>query len=218
MTDPAPTAPSTLQFTEEMKGFVTIGSEDYQEGYKRGKEAKTAFMFRLTIAIDDVERFVDDAQHLGSATGYIDCEALGGRLPVETGWFNLFVDAAAGNRKYMHYRLLFADGVGGQHTMVGFKDVHDDPGFDVWEDTTTLFVRVISGHIPPDGDDGKVAAAGILKIHPVDFAQQLTTFRVSGPSIGAPAGALTGFNQLFLGKLWETYAKLVPDPEEAGKD
>jgi cholesterol oxidase len=214
VTDAATTTPSTLQFTEEMKGFITTGSDDYQDGYTRGKDEGTAFMFRLTIAIDDVDRFVAEPQHQGSASGYIDAEALGGRLPVEKGWFNLFVDAAEGNRKFMHYRLWFADGVGAKHTMVGFKDVHDDAGFDVWEDTTTLFIRVLGGHVPPDGEDDDIAAAGILKIHPVDFAQQLTTFRVSGPSLGARAGALTAFNKLFLGKLWETYAKLVPDPAD----
>jgi cholesterol oxidase len=212
----AATSPSTVQFTEEMKGFVSIGTEDYQGGHDRGKEAGTAFMFRLTIAVADVDKFVAEPDHLGSATGHIDCEALGGRLPVETGWFNLFVDASEGNRKYMHYRLLFADGVGSELTMVGFKDVHDDPGFDVWEDTTTLFVRVFNGHLPPGSDDGEAVAAGILKIHPVDFAQQMTTFRASGPSLGARAGALTAFNKLFLGKLWDTYRAMVPDPEADG--
>ena len=67
--------------------------------------------------------------------------------------FNLFVDTEPGV-KHMLYRLWFRDGVGHPLTLTGFKLVRDDAGFDVWKDTTTLFTRVLRGHVEEGGDDG----------------------------------------------------------------
>lgn len=205
-----------IEFTEEMKGFFTFGTDDFEKGHDSGKERGDGLMFRLTIAMDDIDRFIADPQHLGSASGYVESEALGGRRDVERGWFNLFVDEG-GQRSSMRYRLWFTDGVGNPATLVGHKDVHDDPGFDTWSDTTTLYVHILPGHVSPeDGDPPAPSGAGVLHIHPVDFAQQLTTFRARGGSVADRAKGLAAFNKLFLGKLWSTYGRLVPTADEDG--
>ena len=134
---------STLEFTEEMKGHVTLGMVDFAEGARRGKEEDSALMFRLTIALDDVAGFVADPSHEGTASGWIECERLGGRLEVDRGVFNLFVDGDDPGLRRMLYRLWFSDSVGNPLTLVGFKTVRDDSGFDVWPDTSTLHVRVL---------------------------------------------------------------------------
>ena len=86
----------------------------------------------------------------------------------------------------MLYRLWFSDGVGHPLTMTGFKLVKNDAGFDIWKDTTTLFTRVLRGHVPEGGDEPpRVVASGIIIIRARDFAKQLTTFRSTSPSIGA---------------------------------
>lgn len=135
---------------------------------------------------------------------------MGGRTDVERGWFNLFV-AAPGGRRRMLYRLWITDPAGTPVTLVGFKDIGDDPGFDVWSDTTTLYVRLLKGHVPPpDGDaviettsaGDDVIAAGRMLIAPLDFARQLTTFRAVGPG---GARAIAAFGALFLGELWRVY-------------
>jgi cholesterol oxidase len=139
------------------------------------------------------------------AVGYLQCDALGGRLPVEQGWFNLFVDVAPGV-KHMLYRLWFADGVGHPLTLTGFKLVKDDAGFDVWKDTTTLFTRVFQGHVAEGDEEGaEELAAGILIIRARDFAKQLTTFRAGGPALGAQLGALVKFGVIFVRQLAEAY-------------
>ena len=119
--------------------------------------------------------------------------------------FNLFVDAEPGV-KHMLYRLFFRDGVGHPLTMTGYKLVRDDAGFDVWRDTTTLFTRVLRGHVEP-ADDGaaELVASGVLRIRARDFAKQLTTFRVSGRGAGSALGALARFGWIFLGQLAEAY-------------
>jgi hypothetical protein len=197
---------STVRFTEEMLGHVTFGETDFARGARSG-EGAAAFMFHLTIEVQDMDRFAHDPLRPANATGYVHCDALGGRLPVEQGWFNLFVDVAPGV-KHMLYRLWLRDGVGHPLTMTGFKLVEDDAGFDVWKDTTTLFTRVLQGHVEESGDDDAVElAAGVLRIRMRDFAKQLTTFRATGPGLGAQLGALVKFGVIFMQQLAEAYLR-----------
>lgn len=208
---PAPTPAATttvtgLHFTEEMKGFVTPGADDFEAAARAGASAGRSLMFRLTITIDDVERFLHDPDLEATATGWVQCDLLGGRLPVERSWFNLFVETDDPARTHMRYRLHLRTGDGRPLTLTGFKVVADDPGFDVWRDTTRLYVRVLDGHVAPAEDEGAtVRATGVITISVPDFLRQLTTFRARGPNRRAEAAALAAFGRLFLGQLWETY-------------
>ncbi|MGI8684945.1 MAG: hypothetical protein ACR2MO_07645 [Acidimicrobiales bacterium] len=196
-------SPDNLRFTEEMKGYITLGEPDHRKGFREGKDAKRFAMFHLTIVVTDVDRFLADPAHEASATGWVEAEVLGGRMEVEKGIFNLFVDTGDPELTRMLYRLSFADNDGCPLTLTGFKDVKDDPGFDVWTDTSTLYTRILRGHVDADGEaTAEVVASGILNIYLVDFMKQLTTFRVDGDH---RAKALNDFGGLFLGKLWDLY-------------
>ncbi len=201
---------TALEFTEEMKGYVAFGEQDFDRGYRRGREEGTYLMFHLTIAIEEVERFIADPEHEAPAVGYVECEALGGRLAVEAGVFNLFVVEGTARRRRMRYRLPFRDGAGHPLTLSGFKVIEDDPGADLWDDTTTLFTTVLAGH-PAPGEEASAepVAVGLIRIHVLDFLRQLTTFRTTGPSVGAELSALGAFGELFLGELWEVYKNFV---------
>jgi cholesterol oxidase len=185
-----------------MKGYLTRVESDFDRGYRAGKEAGAAFMFHLTIATEDIDRFIADAEHTARAEGWVQSDAFGGKLPVGEGVFNLFVEERPGYKR-MLYRLPFADGEGRALTMTGFKEVRHEHGLDVWSETTTLFTRVLEGHLEPEQDAGAtVLAGGILHIHPLDFARQLTTFRTD------PAhrvDAIARFGALFAGELWSVY-------------
>lgn len=196
---------TSLEFTEKMKGRVTFGVEDPRAGGGRGRSS-AALMFRLTIEVLDVDRFVVDPRLEASARGYVRCDALGGQLPVERGVFNLFVPGDAPGERRMHYRLQVRDGAGHPVTLVGVKEVRNDPGLDLWSDTTTLYVRLLRGHVDPTEDgDAPGVAAGILRIKLYDFLWQLTTFRARGPHVRARLRAVTSFVRLFLGNLWQVY-------------
>jgi cholesterol oxidase len=145
-----------------------------------------------------------------TATGWVHCDALGGRLPVMQGWFNLFLDVEPGV-KHMLYRLWFYDGVGHPLTMTGFKLVESNAGFDVWKDTTTLFTRVLRGHVA-EGEDAEAVASGIIVIRARDFAKQLTTFRSTAPSPAKGLGALVQFGVVFVRQLAEAYLRRRPRP------
>jgi predicted acylesterase/phospholipase RssA len=213
-------AKTKVAFTEEMKGHVTFGEMDYDRGARQGKKDGTSIMFHLTITVDGVNRFVTDPDHdTEDVKGYVECEALGGRREVEQARFNLFVDDADPARKRMFYRLFFRDDKGSPLTLSGFKDIRDDPGMDLWHDTTTLFTRILKGHVSeaeeraasqdPAAFAEIVVASGIIIIHFFDFLKQLTTFRAEGPTFSDRTSAMARFGRLFLGKLWDVYARNV---------
>lgn len=213
---PAPAGgerPTSLSFTEEMKGHAALDVDDPEQGRDLGRQRKQQLAFRITVTAHDVDRFVDDPAHPATVAGHADCDVLGGRLPVEHGWFNLFTRDDDPARRRMLYRLHLRAPGGSPLTLVGRKDIHDDPGADLWPDTTTLYVRLLAGHVQPDGDAGAaVLGAGVVTVRPADFVEQLTTFRATGPH---PARALERFGRLFLGELWDVYgSRLRPPPEE----
>lgn len=205
MTTPSD-APTSVRFTEEMKGHVGLGEQDFEAGVARGRSEGTFCMFHLTIEVPDIDAFRDDPLRAGTCQGWVGAEVLGGDMPVERGVFNLFVDDADPGRKWMRYRLWFRDAAGHPLTLVGFKDVYDDAGFDVWSDTSTLYTRILAGHVD-EGDDGdaRVVAAGILRIWARDFLRQLTTFRTQGPTIADRWRALRLFGATFVAQLYGVY-------------
>ena len=196
---------TSVRFTEEMKGHVSFGEPDYERGAREGREAGTRLMFRLTIEVEDLDRFAADARRTAGVGGWVGCEALGGRLPVEGGAFNLLVDEAGTGRKRMLYRLFFRDGVGHPLTLAGTKVVGAGPGTRVWRDTTTLYTRVSRGHVEEGDEPAETVASGILRLGLPGFLRQLTTFRATGGSSAARASAVGRFDALFLGGLWQVY-------------
>jgi hypothetical protein len=110
----------------------------------------------------------------------------------------------------MLYRLYFQDGAGHPLTLSGFKDVKDDPGFDLWSDTSILYTRILQGHVASEQEkQAEIVASGIIQIHMLDFLKQLTTFRIEGSTSAARVSELTRFGIFFLGKLWDVYANQV---------
>lgn len=217
MTDriPDPDA-TTVRFTEQMKGFVALGRRDPHDAFEDARILDEKFMFELTIQTADIDAFVADPAHAGTATGYVEADILGGRAEVDRGWFHLFIQPGDNADRRMVYRLWITPDSGQPFTVLGVKEVHDDPGFDLWDDTTTLYVQLLDGHVPPPetgergelhpSDDQTVVGAGVLRIKPLDFARQMTTFRTTGPGGAAAIGA---FGSLFLGQLWDAYAGLA---------
>jgi cholesterol oxidase len=206
---------TSVSFTEEMKGHVAFGEEDFHQGERLGREQGTELMFHLTIETDDFDRFRADTSHPAVPRGWIGCEALGGRLAVEGGLFNLFVDHPDGGKR-MLYRLHFRDGAGHPLTLNGFKVVRDHRGLDLWPDTTTLYTRLLSGHVDAREDaEAARVASGVVRILPLDFARQLTTFRARGGSAGRRGRALAGFAGLFIGDLFKVYGSRASEAAPA---
>jgi cholesterol oxidase len=192
---------TSLSFTEEMKGFYVTGESN--PGGAELAEHRERFAFRLTITAEDVDRFLTETEHTAKTEGWIDAAACGGRRQIARGWFNLFAPAGAPDRRLMKYRLYFTDGADQPRTLSGWKNVHHGPPTHIWPDTSTLFFRVLAGHVPEGEDErARIIGAGTLHIELTDFARQLTTFRTSGPH---RISALARFGKFFAGELWDVY-------------
>src|SRR5262245_1339541 len=198
-----------FQFTEDMRGFVAVGQTNFEDGYKAGQAAGTPLMFHLTLKTEDLDRFLSVSEHQAQALGHVEGSVVGGRCPVEKGWFNLFVDTADKHHKRMVYRLFFRDAAGNKRTLIGHKEVQGQPGFDVWQQTTTLYTNILEGYLQEaDEATATSVAVGILHIGIGDFMKELTTVRAFAPTLGERVAAVSRFGQFFLGSLWDTYAHL----------
>jgi len=203
-------AATRLQFTEDMKGYIALGETEFQRGFDVGSERKTFLQAHMTIEIEGVDHFITDPQHAAAIEGTVTCDAFGGARPIDSGTFNLLVPGKDYTDKRMFYRLHFRDASGNPLTLSGTKIIRDDPGFDVWSDTTTLFTHIYKGTVTAEQEkDAEVLAAGIIRIGLLDFLKQLTSFRVEGPTLSDRTAALGRFGRLFLGKLWDVYAREV---------
>jgi predicted acylesterase/phospholipase RssA len=209
---PTPGTPfARLEFTEEMSGFVGAGSTQYAEGEAAGRAKNQPLKVRLTIQVANVDHFIVSPQHEGSLSGWVESPIVGGRAAVESGQFNLLVDNQNVDRKEMKYRVICKRQNGPRYTLSGFKKVESDT--DVWTATTTLFTSVYEGEVAAGGENNAVVIGrGLIRIGFVQFLQQLTTFRVEGPTPAARLQALSQFGVLFMGKLWDVYGATLARP------
>jgi cholesterol oxidase len=144
-----------------------------------------------------------DPQHPAHIVGSVTAPALALQpLTVTAGAFNLFVvDGQHPNTRRMRYRMTLTAEDGRRYFFDGFKLIHDDPGFDLWTDTTTLFIT-----IHQSDEAGPVCGKGVLTISPADFAKQLTTVQITNAAhIMERLKALARFGRFFAGALYDTY-------------
>jgi predicted patatin/cPLA2 family phospholipase len=203
----APPAPTSLRFTEEMKGHAARGVTDPAAGDTKGRADGTPLAVRLTVSMNDLDRFITDPGHQASANGWVESPLIGGRRPVADGIVNLLVSDADPTYKEMRYRLFFTDDKGAPLTLTGVKNIHDDGGFDIWPDTTTLYTTILPGTVRNDDASMVPVAAGIIRIHWDDFLRQLTTFQSDAPTLGQRIAAINRFGVFFFGKIWDVFLR-----------
>ncbi|XKE44914.1 hypothetical protein LG302_16275 [Halomonas organivorans] len=191
-----------IAFEETMQGGFALGETEPAEGAAAGRRAGTRLAMHAAVAIDDLAAFVADPEHPGRLAGRIDFPPLGVDLAAPTGVFRLFSPARGdGGGRRMVYELAFtADG--DAYYLAGEKRVHDDPGPDLWRDTTTLYTRLHRG----EDAAGEVVGAGILELGVPQLTALLTTLRVTGDG---DARTLATFGGFFFGELWDLYAPLA---------
>lgn len=216
--------PLGLEWTEVMKGHVTraiiaAGNPgEYRAAEEIGREDGSAIEYRVTVIIDDLDAFIADAEREAIAEGHIDSALFGRGRPIEEGRFNLFVVDPETFHRRLIYRLKFVGEDGRPYLLDGFKDVHDDPGFDVWSDNTTLFTSIRDGWSTAD----RVIAQGIIHVRLPDFLRQLGTIRIrNSRSAGESATWLGRFGTFYFGEIWDTYIRghvPVPVPAPAVED
>jgi hypothetical protein len=183
-----------MTFRETMAGPLALGATEPETGAADPAAAELAIHCEITI--DDIDRFIADKEHTGSIAGSVDYAPFAEGLPVTGGTFNLFSPGAEPEERIMGYRLAFEHG-GKAYFLAGRKHVHDEEGFDVWKDTTTLYSVLHEG----TDESGPVAGAGILSLGVEALTRMVSTMR---PTDGG-LEPMIKFGRLFLGSLWDTY-------------
>jgi hypothetical protein len=195
-----------VSFRETMSGGLNLGSTDTAEGAKAGRSAGTLMSLHAAISIDDVQAFIADPQHLGGLSGSIDFPPLGTGLPSKCGVFRLFSPTDNPKLKLMVYEMGFQAG-GKDYYLAGQKNVAQDPIYELWRDTTTLYSLLHEG---PD-KSGPVVGAGILTLGPEQLIQMCVAMHATNAATPAEAAkAVSDFGRFFLGELWETYVSKAP--------
>jgi cholesterol oxidase len=188
-----------IQFTETMRGYWQPGIE------------KSPFEFTLTITSDDLEEMLNNENHQARMVGTVIAPMLSAQpLTVTYGEFNLFIidPDEVGIRRIL-YRMKMTAEDGKVYYLDGYKLIHDQPGFDLWADTTTLYITIHDGN----SIRTPVLGQGILNIQPTDFMRQISTLRVTNTNNLQQRLELTArFGHFFAGALFDTYSEIFAKP------
>lgn len=199
-----------IVFSETMEGYVSAAAATFEDGCKDGEAARQTLALHITVTIDDLSSFLQQPGHAGTLAGRVDCPLLGGVCPVQSGTFCLFHDTADLDRKIMYYQMYCTTPSGEPFTLVGKKQVQHTTPFDLWRDTTTLFVNVYRGHIDPQKPAQDLWMTGILNLGVGDFMQVLRRLRATDAQGGTSLRGLAAFGTFFAGKLWDVYGPHMP--------
>jgi cholesterol oxidase len=198
-----------VQFTEAMRGFFSLGSDlDFVEAAEQGRESDSRLEFTLTVNSDDLYDMLRRPDHSASLYGSVSVPALSTEpFSVTKGTFHLLtVDPDEVRTRRMTYKMPMEHPDGRTFFLHGFKRIHDDRGFDVWSDTTTLFVSVHEG----EDESGPVVGRGVLRIKTKDFSKQLRTFKITNAGgIARRLKAMADFGKFFAGALYDTYGGVL---------
>lgn len=200
------TAAPGISFRETMQGPFALGATEPEQGHAAGDAAGTTLAMHVTVTVRDLDRFVADPDHNGSLAGTIDFAPLAMAMPTGEGVFRLFAPADEPGTTLMVYELPFTHD-GQAYYLAGAKKVRDDPGFDLWSDTTTLYTRLHAG----TDATGPVVGAGVLRLDAAAFAKVAASVRaVDADSPVQAARLVAQFGAFFARELWKSYAAMAP--------
>lgn len=194
-----------IAFKETMSGGFSLDTHDPETGEKQGNRAGTELAMRVEVSIDDIDRFIEQSDHAGHLSGTVDFPPLGMAIKTQRGVFNLFSPTDAPDTKHMIYELGFVH-QGQQYYLAGKKVIRDDPLFDLWDDTTTLYTQLYKGR----DKTGEIIGAGILTLGVKELLKLISSMEVTNPLLETDKLAtISKFGRFFIGELWDTYVMRV---------
>jgi hypothetical protein len=182
-----------VSWTEELNGRLSFDQTDFNQAMLDGRRCR----LRLTLKINDMDHFLENpVRRAQVAEGFLN---FGERMDVWWGEFELLSPASELFDQLhlrMRYRLNLRNGMGDEFRLRGFKLIENDPGYDSWSDTTTLFVRLYTGSWPTTDAhktssqrdwqqeareelpefDKELKATGILLLSRGGFAREVRSF------------------------------------------
>ena len=202
-TSPTPSPSIGVCFTERMSGWLSPTSATEPAPQPRPADA-VDLTFLLTIEWPSVDALASGPECLAASVGTVRCRLLADEpLTVARGAFQLFVDTDG--RRVMRHAFEATSLAGERFECVGWKNIVDDPGPDLWYDTRTLFLEVsrVRGH------QRILVGRGVVQTRPRDLGAQVSTIRGITPSLREDLQARASFLGTFLGGVREVYGGLV---------
>lgn len=190
-----------IGFRETMQGWFALGVSTPEEGARLGERNKQRLAMHAEVGIADLDVFVSDRNQKGSLSGQIEFQPLGGSFAAPQGVFQLFTPDPNHQTRRMVYELAF-EVQGKPYYLAGEKQVRDDPGFDLWSDTTTLFTYLHEG----SSRQGSIVGAGILSLGVPQLLAMLRSMHTTGEG---GMGTIARFGSFFFGQVWDVYAPHV---------
>ncbi|MER8839689.1 alpha/beta fold hydrolase [Mesorhizobium sp. M0913] len=183
-----------VRFTERMAGTIRPAGG--------GPQSDASFV--VTVTACDAARFIDEPRHDAGLLGRVEAKILSpDPLTVVGGRFNLFIaDPDRVETKQMSYAMPLIASDGSTYFLRGVKQIHDDRGFDLWRDTTTLAVTIRGG----SDETGPILYEGTFHIEMRDFLRQLRTMTVTdAPSLSERFGVMGRFGRFFAGQIFDSF-------------
>ncbi|MCY1080539.1 hypothetical protein [Archangium lansingense] len=184
-----------LLFHETMSGPMALGSRNPEHPARHSRT--TRLSLHATIRIDSMEDFLLDPEHVAWLGGHLSFPPFSKCIPIRQGRFQLFSPSDDPLMRLMHYDALF-EHEERTYCLSGTKFLRDDPGPDLWTDTTRLHTTLHEGH----DTQGPVVGAGVLTVG----VRELLALVASMRSPRGGSQTLARFGQFFLSNLWELYA------------
>ncbi|MGQ7246621.1 hypothetical protein ACUN9Y_04705 [Halomonas sp. V046] len=195
-----------IGFEETMRGPFALGCTHPERGARQGRSEGSEMAMHARITIPDLAAFLADDSHRGELVGQVDFAPLGLGIEASSGAFELF-SKGPGDGREMVYEMAFSAG-GRDYFVRGVKRVDNDPGLDLWRDTTTLFTTLYDGA----DTQGDVLGAGILSLGVTQLMAMLGTLAPRGD---ADLRTVATFGEFFFGELWTLYTPWVGDQHSA---
>ncbi len=161
-----------IRFEETMSGALGVGETEFTEGLEKGLQEGTVCRFDVTVSVFDLTGFANGEP--AALDGTIVFEPLGGPYAIQNGRFGISLGDGKTGWLHMRYTFSFQSEDGRTYTLQGFKQVKDDPGFDLVDDMTTLFTSICEG----SDETGPIYASGILKFELSDLPAMLGSLRI----------------------------------------
>ena len=196
-------------FGEELKGYFAFDVSDPEPAAEQRRQDGTPLSIHLQGEFDHRVGVMADRRY----TGWVDCDALGGRLPISEGRrASAHLDGE--DVLEVRYRLFLTDAVGHPLTLAAWRRMRRGPLPGMWHDMTTCPFLLLSGHVGPwPLDEHSVPAghravgAGVVSDDVLGLARSLVGLQtVIDPRGQLHTWAKLGtFATFSLDSLWQMY-------------
>ena len=142
-----------VRWQEHFDGWLGRGSirdADFNEALL--SDQRHPATISIDVYYDDVDRWIRDPSYAGRVDGgQLVCDGIAvANATVESGKFRILEPAGGELSDALHLRMRYTlalrqKDTGDPLTLHGFKLIENDPGFDAWRDSTTLFTRIYAG-------------------------------------------------------------------------